>query len=421
MLVICVLRACHRCRRARPTAPKPPTHRPSNRGRDLQGIDAPAQFNITEHEAVPMRTPCGPAGPAPGPAHRVAARSLQPAGASAPPVGQLPPGRWRDTAGSSERQDFLGFVSFLSGPGATPLPACAVAPPLVMAVEELQHRDLLDFLWRLVRYHEQEVIIVPTLLVLASAVTMLVICVLRACHRCRRARPTAPKPPTHRPSNRGRDLQGIDAAPPAGQRRQLAEGSVLPRGGRGRGRGRLDHMESHWYCLMLRDVELGRRCSRGDTGCCVLRSSTAITRGGATETTPTSTGRKGCGPRPDRKETKPRKSCLSLLPAVSKGTAAPPAGQRRQLAEGSVLPRGGRGRGRGRLDHMESHWYCLMLRDVELGRRCTQITSMVTAEAKTNSDGTQPVSPRELEDTEMRKWQAPEVLAGRDITQSSDT
>lgn len=33
----------------------------------------------------------------------------------------------------------------------------------------------------------------------------------------------------------------------------------------------------------------------------------------------------------------------------------------------------------------------------------------------------QPVSPWEREDTEMRKWQAPEVLARRDVTHSSDT
>lgn len=46
-------------------------------------------------------------------------------------------------------------------------------------------------------------------------------------------------------------------------------------------------------------------------------SSTTITRGDCAETTPSSAGRKGCGPSPDTKEAKPRKCCLSLLFAGS--------------------------------------------------------------------------------------------------------
>ncbi|KAA8586301.1 hypothetical protein FQN60_007870 [Etheostoma spectabile] len=49
--------------------------------------------------------------------------------------------------------------------------------------------------------------------------------------------------------------------------------------------------------------------------CC--SSSTTIMRGGCTETTPSSSGREGCGPSPDTKEAKPKKCCFSLLFAVS--------------------------------------------------------------------------------------------------------
>uniref|UniRef100_A0A3Q3IUJ2 Protein kinase domain-containing protein n=1 Tax=Monopterus albus TaxID=43700 RepID=A0A3Q3IUJ2_MONAL len=54
---------------------------------------------------------------------------------------------------SSEKQHFLGFASFVSKLGPHPfLPALlgvvSVQSPLMMVVEELQHRDLLGFLWR---------------------------------------------------------------------------------------------------------------------------------------------------------------------------------------------------------------------------------------------------------------------------------
>ncbi|XP_068602974.1 tyrosine-protein kinase STYK1-like [Brachionichthys hirsutus] len=58
-----------------------------------------------------------------------------------------------ETADGSEKQHFLGFASFLSGLGPHPflpvlLGVVSVQSPVAMAVEELQHGDLLGFLWR---------------------------------------------------------------------------------------------------------------------------------------------------------------------------------------------------------------------------------------------------------------------------------
>ncbi|KAG7255553.1 hypothetical protein CRUP_025581 [Coryphaenoides rupestris] len=390
MLVICVLRACHRCRRARPTAPKPPTHRPSNRGRDLQGIDAPAQFNITEHEAVPMRL-----------------HVVQPAPPPAPPTAwqhgafsQLAPlpRRWgsfrrADGAVRSERQDFLGFVSFLSGLGPHPfLPVLvgvvSVAPPLVMAVEELQHRDLLDFLWRCRQeyLHSRSCIHgnVGARSVLIGGDLTAKLWGLGPAYR-RTQQPVSPRELEDTEMRKwqapevlaGRDItqssdtrpgQRAPATPAEGEESeeasQLLQHSFLPpapaqfniteheavpmrlhvvqpapppappTAWQHGAFSQLAPLPRRWGSF--RRADGARKSSR--SRCC--SSSTAITRGGATETTPTSTGRKG----------RPRVPHRAIGPAE----AAPPAGQRRQLAEGSVLPRGGRGRGRGRLDHMES-------------------------------------------------------------------
>lgn len=59
----------------------------------------------------------------------------------------------KETANSSEKQHFLGFASFVSGLGTHPflpelLGVVSVQTPLMMVVEELQHRDLLGYLWR---------------------------------------------------------------------------------------------------------------------------------------------------------------------------------------------------------------------------------------------------------------------------------
>uniref|UniRef100_A0A8C6TXC2 Protein kinase domain-containing protein n=1 Tax=Neogobius melanostomus TaxID=47308 RepID=A0A8C6TXC2_9GOBI len=59
----------------------------------------------------------------------------------------------KDSASAADRQQFVGFASFLSGLGPHPfIPALlgvvTVQPPLMIAIEELQHRDLLNFLWK---------------------------------------------------------------------------------------------------------------------------------------------------------------------------------------------------------------------------------------------------------------------------------
>ncbi|XP_062321813.1 tyrosine-protein kinase STYK1b [Osmerus eperlanus] len=58
-----------------------------------------------------------------------------------------------DSASASERQNFLGFASFLSQLGPHPflpelLGVVSLRAPLVTVVEELENRDLLSFLWR---------------------------------------------------------------------------------------------------------------------------------------------------------------------------------------------------------------------------------------------------------------------------------
>lgn len=57
-----------------------------------------------------------------------------------------------ETANSSEKRHFLGFASFVSRLGPHPfipalLDVVSVQPPIMMVLEELQHRDLLGFLW----------------------------------------------------------------------------------------------------------------------------------------------------------------------------------------------------------------------------------------------------------------------------------
>ncbi|TKS82216.1 Tyrosine-protein kinase STYK1 [Collichthys lucidus] len=59
----------------------------------------------------------------------------------------------KDNADATERHSFLGFASFLSQLGPHPflpelLGVVSLRAPLVTVVEELEHRDLLSFLWR---------------------------------------------------------------------------------------------------------------------------------------------------------------------------------------------------------------------------------------------------------------------------------
>ncbi|XP_036067030.1 tyrosine-protein kinase STYK1-like [Oryzias melastigma] len=58
----------------------------------------------------------------------------------------------KENPSNSEKQDFMGFASFLSSLGPHPfIPALlgvvSMQSPLVLVVEELKHRDLLGFLW----------------------------------------------------------------------------------------------------------------------------------------------------------------------------------------------------------------------------------------------------------------------------------
>lgn len=58
-----------------------------------------------------------------------------------------------DSADATERHSFLGFASFLAQLGPHPflpelLGVVSLRAPLVTAVEELENRDLLSFLWR---------------------------------------------------------------------------------------------------------------------------------------------------------------------------------------------------------------------------------------------------------------------------------
>lgn len=59
----------------------------------------------------------------------------------------------KDSSSAAEQQQFVGFARFLSGLGPHPfiptlLGVVTVQPPLMIAIEELQNRDLLNFLWK---------------------------------------------------------------------------------------------------------------------------------------------------------------------------------------------------------------------------------------------------------------------------------
>ncbi|XP_029920219.1 tyrosine-protein kinase STYK1 [Myripristis murdjan] len=188
LLAVCLLRFCPERRRARATAPRPaqpsqPYQRSSHRHtqrhshrRDLQGIDAPPGLNALEHEELPMTVqqiqrnvrPTLAAVPQTATERQHAAFkqvTALPLSFSIKPDDTVSLYRARmdrrdvvlrvlkETANSSEKQHFLGFASFLSGLGPHPfLPVLmgviSAQPPLMMVVEELQHRDLLGFLWR---------------------------------------------------------------------------------------------------------------------------------------------------------------------------------------------------------------------------------------------------------------------------------
>ncbi|KAM3596299.1 uncharacterized protein V6R79_011953 [Siganus canaliculatus] len=142
----------------------------------LHGIDAPPGINPLEHEELPMSVQKNVTNVKPRltAVPRVSTErhhgafsqvSVLPLSFSIKPndAVELYRGRMdnrdvvlrvlKDTADNTEKQRFLGFVSFVSGLGPHPfLPALlgvvSVQSPLTMVVEELQHRDLLGYLWR---------------------------------------------------------------------------------------------------------------------------------------------------------------------------------------------------------------------------------------------------------------------------------
>ncbi|XP_023270421.1 tyrosine-protein kinase STYK1-like [Seriola lalandi dorsalis] len=182
LLALFLLRYCPERKQTRVTAPQrynSSSHRYTQRNghrRHLQGIDAPPGLNALEHEELPMSIqqvqqnvrPTLAALPQMSTERQHGAFSqvtTLPLPFSIKPDDTVTLYRARmdnkdvilrvlkETATSSEKQHFLGFASFVSGLGPHPfIPALlgvvSVQSPLMMVVEELQHRDLLGFLWR---------------------------------------------------------------------------------------------------------------------------------------------------------------------------------------------------------------------------------------------------------------------------------
>ncbi|KAF1382023.1 hypothetical protein PFLUV_G00160090 [Perca fluviatilis] len=183
LLALCLLKYYGpKQNRTQITAPKPyhsssngPNQRHSHR-RHLQGVDAPTGINPLEHEELPMSVqqvqqivrPTLAAVPQMSTErHHGAFNQVTalPVSFSIRPNDTVSLYRARmdnrevilrvlkEKANSSEKQHFLGFASFVSGLGRHPslpelLGVVSVQPPLMMVVEELQHRDLLGYLWR---------------------------------------------------------------------------------------------------------------------------------------------------------------------------------------------------------------------------------------------------------------------------------
>ncbi|KAK7899280.1 hypothetical protein WMY93_020133 [Mugilogobius chulae] len=150
-------------------------HRSNRHRSHLQGIDAPPGINPLEHEEVPMTVQNSPRTNAkPNAAPRTATERQHRAFSQVtalPKTFLLKPNESvslylarmdnkdvvlraiKDPVTEEEKQQFVGFASFLSRLGPHPfIPALlgvvTVQPPIMMVVEELQHRDLLHFLWK---------------------------------------------------------------------------------------------------------------------------------------------------------------------------------------------------------------------------------------------------------------------------------
>ncbi|XP_051245616.1 tyrosine-protein kinase STYK1 isoform X1 [Dicentrarchus labrax] len=183
LLALCLMRYCPERKQKRITAPQryhSSSHRHKQRHSHrlhLQGIDAPPGINPLEHEELPMSVQQVQQNVRPTQLAAVPQMSTErhngafsqvtalPLSFSIKPNDSVSLYRARmdnrdvilrvlkETANSSDKQHFLGFASFMSGLGPHPfIPALlgvvSVQWPPMMVVEELQHRDLLGFLWR---------------------------------------------------------------------------------------------------------------------------------------------------------------------------------------------------------------------------------------------------------------------------------
>lgn len=183
LLAICVLRYCPNRSKTKISNTNHISHHNGHTKRhrhrprpNLQGIDAPPELNPLEHEALSMTTqthlsvqPVGLAPAVPettmGSQHGAYDRvtPLQPSIRMPDDKVTLYRARTdnrnvvlkvlKEAADSREQQHFLGFASFLSELGPHPfLPGLmgvvSLQPPMVILMEELEHRDLLGFLWR---------------------------------------------------------------------------------------------------------------------------------------------------------------------------------------------------------------------------------------------------------------------------------
>ncbi|XP_040908679.1 tyrosine-protein kinase STYK1 [Toxotes jaculatrix] len=182
LLALLLMRYCPERKRTRITALQSyssSSHRHTQRHshrHHLQGIDAPPGLNPLEHEELPMSVqqvqqnvrPTLTALPQTSTERHHDAFSqitALPLSFSIKPSDTVRLHRARmdnrdvilrvlkESANSSEKQDFLGFASFVSGLGPHPflpvlLGKVSVQSPLLMVMEELHHRDLLGFLWR---------------------------------------------------------------------------------------------------------------------------------------------------------------------------------------------------------------------------------------------------------------------------------
>ncbi|XP_035038543.2 tyrosine-protein kinase STYK1 isoform X1 [Hippoglossus stenolepis] len=178
LLFLFLRRYCPEHRRSRATAPRSfgsshgHTQRHSHRSH-LQGIDAPPGLNALEHEELPMSVQQVQEDVRSAPPQTSTERhhnafsqvSALPLSFSIKPNDEVSLYRasmdnrdvilrvLKEKESSSEKQHFLDFASFVSGLGRHPylpelLGVVSVQSPVMMVMEELQHGDLLGFLWR---------------------------------------------------------------------------------------------------------------------------------------------------------------------------------------------------------------------------------------------------------------------------------